>query len=215
MNIGARLVVALIFIGLLAPRAVADSPPQPSGAIIVDGIELRDAGFVRMDGKIYLPLARMAEACGLSVKVEDGGTVVAGSLRFQATSMKVGNRVYVIRADVKRALDATVYVDEPNGRVVVLTPRGQKKAVKQGGTVVAASSRPPTAAEPASPSPPRTIYGNPNGGYAPQTGTPPPTGGPVKNGIPPGAAPQNGGAPYGDPSTGGGNPPPYLSLIHI
>lgn len=228
MNVDARLLLALALILLLNPRSPANAQQVQPLSVVLDGTPLPDKGILWVDGNVYLPLARMAEACGLPVKVESDGTVEVGTRRFLAATVRVEDRVYVARADVKRALDATVYVDTANGRVVVLTPRGQKQATKRGGSEVAAPPRPVVTQRPGAQPTPRTVYTNqgpqPHGGHAP-TSAPPPTGGPSRDGIAPGPPPPGGGPPqngipsqpapqagnqppYGDPSKGGSNPFP-------
>lgn len=147
------LVFALVSAGLASP----DEGQQ----IVLDGQALSGLHFVRANGTEYFPLQRMAEAAGLAVSVSTDGTVTAGRESFKADARVVDGHVLVSRADVKRALKATVYVD--GARAVITTAGGRTQLAKRPGTEV----RPRPVAHTSPVHPPR-----PSAGPSPAAGTP-------------------------------------------
>lgn len=153
MTVGPWVLAALLL--LMAPRpALADNaPPHPRNHVVLDGKVLPGVTFERDTGGTWFPLGDIAQAAGLNLTLEADGTVRVGNRSFKAIARTVGGRVLVSRADVKRALDATVFLDPDLPRAVITTAGARHSLAQKAGKPVEGTPRP--AATPP-PGPPRS-----------------------------------------------------------
>src|ERR1700733_1843268 len=103
-----------VLLGLLwwTASVLLAAPIQPeTGDIQLDGAPLSGLRYVTIKGEAYFPLQDISDARHLGVTVSADGTITRGRLSFKSAVVEQDGKLLVARADVKRALEATIYVD--------------------------------------------------------------------------------------------------------
>ena len=160
--LSAWVLAALILLMTPRPTLADTASPDTRNQVLLDGKLLPGITFERGGSDTWFPLQEIAQAAGLKLTLESDGTVRVGNRSFKATLRAVRGTVLVTRADVKRALNATIFLDPDSPRAVITTAGAQHRLAQKAGQPVESLARPAPTTQPGPPRANLPIHAGPN-----------------------------------------------------